>query len=85
MKNMPNTQISIAETTTRQKPYYATHGSLGIESPRDRKSSFEPKIIKKYLTRFQKLDEPNHRPLCQRTKHYVNTRSTSRGMEIKKG
>ena len=32
-------------------------GSFGLETPRDRNSSFEPQLVKKYQTRFTSMDD----------------------------
>ena len=41
----------------RTKNLQSTQGALTIKSPRDRKSLFEPEIVKKNQTRFQGLDK----------------------------
>lgn len=46
-----------ARNGTSPKTVYTDTGTLSIESPRDRHSSFEPQIIKKGQTRFTGFDD----------------------------
>jgi hypothetical protein len=42
------------------------HGPVDVRSPRDRKGSFEPQIVRKGRRRFQGLDDKIPRPLLER-------------------
>jgi putative transposase len=42
------------------------HGPVDVRTPRDRKGSFEPQIVRKGRRRFQGLDDKIPRPLLER-------------------
>lgn len=50
------TRIKNSRNGYSKKRLKSTYGDIEIITPRDRKSTFEPKVVKKHQTRFQGLD-----------------------------
>jgi len=46
-----------ARNGVTEKTVHSQHGSVRIEQPRDRRSSFEPQIVPKHNRRFSGFDE----------------------------
>ena len=42
----------------------SSFGELELDVPRDRKSEFEPVVVKKYETKCNELDKKNNRSVC---------------------
>ena len=49
--------VGNARNGITEKTVHTTHGSVRIEQPRDRRSSFEPQIVPKHERRFTGFDE----------------------------
>ena len=47
-----------------QKNLRSSFGTVDLDIPRDRKSEFEPQIVKKYETVCNELDKKNNLSLC---------------------
>jgi putative transposase len=39
-------------------------GAVDLQVPRDRRGSFEPKIVRNGQTRLDGVQRPDHRPVC---------------------